>query len=576
MESQPAPASYSLLERPAAILLLGCALAVVLYGLPLLLGTPLMDGSEAVHAAIVQEMCESGEYLMPRYRGELFRDKPPLFFWLQCLSVKVLGMNEAGIRLPGLLCGLLGALTTGLLGVELFGRRSAAVATFFQATMVMPVALAQVAVHDVLLVPCVNLALLAYWRADRATSRQGWLGWTAALGVVLGIALLTKALLGLAFVAIIVGGYRLLKRQIDGRLIACGLIALAIAVVTASPWYVLMSLRDPGYLYYYFIERHLMGFLTPSQTHGDQPRWYYAPVLLGGGLPWLAYLPAAAVDAYQRRRSETRNPGADAQLLCWVWLAGGTLFLCIARSKLATYMLPMFPPVSLLAAAVWSRWTKGELSAGLAQHISQSFWFAAATGPLILPIAMWATAARFDVHYSWPAMLLTAVAAASSWLPLWHYDPHRLALTLIKGGTSLALTFLVIMTVLIPPVAESQSARTLAQHYNRQGRLPSKLIIADERLGSILFYLSPELRRQLRGDQILACRFSQWDGVTDLPPDSVLAIPRAKARRGERDLRLVTAPFDVVGHYRLYRASDARPPASLATATRPLDPQPQR
>ena len=575
MNNRLAPPS-SLLERPGAILLFGCALAAVLYGLPALLGTPLMDGSEAIHAAIVQEMCESAEYLMPRYRGELFRDKPPLFFWLQCLSVKALGMNEAGIRLPGLLCGLLGAVTTGLLGAELFGRRCAAVAAFFQATMVMPVALAQVAVHDVLLVLCVNLGLLAFWRAERAAAQRAWLGWTVALGVVLGIALLTKGLLGLALLAIIVGGYRLLKLQIDGRLVACGLIALAIALVTASPWYALMSLRDPGYLHYYFVERHLMGFLTPSQTHGDQPPWYYAPILLGGGLPWLAYLPAAAYDAYQRRQAQPRDPWTDAQLLCWVWLAGGALFLCVARSKLATYMLPMFPPVSLLAAVVWSRWTKGELSAGLAQHISQSFRFAAATGPLILPITLWATAARFDVHYSWPAMLLTGVAAFSSWLPLWHYDPHRLALTLIKGGTSLALTFLVIMTVLIPPVAESQSARTLAEYYNRRGSLPSKLIIADERLGSILFYLSPELRRQLRGDQILSCRFSQWDGVTELPPDSVLAIPRAKARRGERDLRLGTAPFDVVGHYRLYRASDARPPASLAAAPRDHDALPQR
>ncbi|MGD9648827.1 MAG: ArnT family glycosyltransferase [Pirellulales bacterium] len=575
------PSAPQLLERPVALLLAGCTLAAVLYAMPLALDLPLMDGSEAVHASIVQEMCETGEYLMPRYRGELFRDKPPLFFWLQCLSVNVLGANEVGIRLPGLLCGLLGALTTAWLAAELFDRRTAAVAAFFQATMVLPVALAQVAVHDVLLVPCVNLALLTFWRVERSGSRRAWFGWTATLGIVLGAALLTKGLLGLALVAIVLGGYRLLKRQIDVPLIACGLIALAIAVLVASPWYVLMSLRDPNYLYYYFVERHLMGFLTASQVHGDQPKWYYAPILLGGGLPWLGYLPAAAYDGYQRRRTArceagaTADPWADPRLLCWVWLLGGTLFLCVARSKLATYILPMFPAVSLLAATVWARWSRGELSAGIAQHVSQSFCFAAATGPLVLPIALWATADRFDVRYSWPAIALTAIAAASSWLPLWNYDPRRLALTLVKGGTSLALTFIVIMTVLVPPVAEAMSARTLAEHLNRRDRLPAKLIIADERIGSILFYLRPDFRRQLRDEQIVACKFSHWDGLTDLPSDCLLAVPRAKARRGERDLRLESAPFEVVGHYRLYRAADARIPARLAELRKSAEASPQ-
>ena len=576
MDNQPSLHRPGWIEQRWVVVLAACALAVVLYAVPLALRTPLMDGSEALHAAIVQEMCETGEYLMPRFRGELFRDKPPLFFWLQCLSVNALGMNEVGIRLPGLLCGLLGALTAGLLAAELFDRRAGAVAAFFQATMVLPIALSQVAVHDVLLVPCVNLALLAFWRIEHATTRRAWFGWTAALGVAMGVALLTKALLGLAMLAIIFGGYRLLKRQIDRPLIACGLISLVIAVIMASPWYVLMSLRDPNYLYYYFVERHLMGFLTPSQTHGDQPWWYYGPILFGGALPWLAYLPATALDSYQRRQTAARDPWADARLLCWVWLLGGTLFLCVARSKLATYMLPMFPAVSLLAASVWSRWAAGDLSAVVARHVNQSFRFAAATGPLILPIAMWATAQRFDIHYRWPELMLCGVAALSSWLPFWRYDPSRLTFTLLKGGTSLALTFLVVMTSIVPHAAEASSARSLAEYFNRQGGLPSKLIIADERLGAILFYLRPEFRQQLREDQIVACRFSQWDSVERLPADSVLAVPRVKSRRAERDLRLGTAPFKVVGHYRLYRALDARPPASLAKAPSAPDALPQR
>ena len=49
--------------------------------------------------------------------------------------------------------------------------------------------------------------------------------------------------------------------------------------------------KTPDYLRYYFIDRHLLGFATATQPHGDQPWWYYLPILLGGGLPWIGYLP---------------------------------------------------------------------------------------------------------------------------------------------------------------------------------------------------------------------------------------------------------------------------------------------
>jgi 4-amino-4-deoxy-L-arabinose transferase-like glycosyltransferase len=52
------------------------------------------------------------------------------------------------------------------------------------------------------------------------------------------------------------------------------------------------------------------GFATDTQTHGRQPFWYYVPILLGGGLPWIAYLPALTRDAAQRRRDGTAGPTA--------------------------------------------------------------------------------------------------------------------------------------------------------------------------------------------------------------------------------------------------------------------------
>jgi len=119
-----------------------------------------MDPDEGLHAAIAQEMAEKGDWLTPRLLGKPFFDKPILYFWAEAASRRVLGMHEAAVRLPGLLCGLLGAVTTGIVGWRMLGRPVGLLAGLFYTTTILPVALAQAAVHDVALIPSTNLALL--------------------------------------------------------------------------------------------------------------------------------------------------------------------------------------------------------------------------------------------------------------------------------------------------------------------------------------------------------------------------------------------------------------------------------
>src|SRR5258705_13342856 len=105
----------SWLRRIFAVLALALVLA------PLLASAPLFDPDEGLHAAIAQEMVQRGDYVTPTFRGEPFLDKPILFFWAEAASLRLLGHNEAAVRLPPLLFGLLGMVTVALLGCALFG-----------------------------------------------------------------------------------------------------------------------------------------------------------------------------------------------------------------------------------------------------------------------------------------------------------------------------------------------------------------------------------------------------------------------------------------------------------------------
>ena len=192
---------------PARLLVL--PIAALLYLAPLLLDAPLTDPDEGLHAAISQEMVERGDFIVPRFLGRPFLDKPILFFWAQAASMRAFGMTTAAARLPGVLFALLGIVTTGWLAGMLFSGRQAAgsgqwavgsrqqvaggapgselraarneqhetascqlpaaswLAAGCYATMVLPFLLAQAPVHDIALVPLTNLALGFLWRAGR-------------------------------------------------------------------------------------------------------------------------------------------------------------------------------------------------------------------------------------------------------------------------------------------------------------------------------------------------------------------------------------------------------------------------
>ena len=304
------------------------AIAALLYLAPLLLDAPLTDPDEGLHAAISQEMIERGDFVVPRFLGRAFLDKPPLFFWAQAASMRAFGMTTAAARLPGLLFALLGIATTGWFASVLFDRRVAWIAATCYATMVLPFLLAQAPVHDIALVPFTNLALGFLWRAGIRDS--------VLAGVVLGVSMLAKGLEGLAIIGIGYVLYLLITRALTWRLVARGVLVVVVAALVALPWYLAMNAREPGYLRYYFVDRHLLGFATDTQRHSGQPWWFYLPVVVGGGLPWLLFVRVA-------------GRKAPPCTLLWTWLIGAIALLSLSQSKAITYVLPAMPAVAIMA-----------------------------------------------------------------------------------------------------------------------------------------------------------------------------------------------------------------------------------
>jgi 4-amino-4-deoxy-L-arabinose transferase-like glycosyltransferase len=505
-------------------------LALALVIAPLAARAPLFDPDEGLHAAIAQEMVRTGDYVTPRFLGEAFLDKPILFFWAEALSLRVFGMNEAAVRIPPLLFGVLGMISVALLGRALFGDAAGVIAGIVYGTMLLPLGVSQVAVHDVAVVPfmCAAVYCLLAVSANPFPGRR--ISVVVAAGVLLGLSILTKGLVAVAFTGIFTVCFAIEKPAALIRLGIALTVAILIAAAVASPWYAAMERAHPGYLHYYFVERHLQGYLTATQRHAGRGWWYYIPIVIGGSLPWTAYL----VTAVRRARGDRRR------LVIWAWLAGGFVFLSAGESKLITYALPLFPAIAILV---------GDAIATSVNSTAGSEYKVYAITLAALPIGgLLALQLKFGGIRPVYWVLETLVSLAIAYVALRQAPrsafPRPEPLIMALAG----------LMIVVPIAAAWMTGRDLAAKFNAGGRLPPQVLVVQERVGSLIFYLKPALRAEATPDRIEqatmaeAIQRSRTDQL-----DGAVVVRNNLLDRFERQFTVVPAPVGTAGTNTIFR-----------------------
>jgi hypothetical protein len=249
-------------------------------------------------------------------------------------------------------------------------------------------------------------------------------------------------------------------------------------------------------------------------------------------------------------------------------LLGGVLFLSVASSKLLTYLLPVFPVVALLAADIWERARRGMLTAAGRRMLNSALFLTCLGFAVALPVALFFVQRRFDFRFG-GAWLGCAAVAAGMLLPLWRLWRGQSSKALPAACLAVVCVFLFVMTAVMPKVAAELSGRELAQHLNRQGRLPSRLLVLEERIGSVIFYLDPELRAQLKPDQFVNIRVGGFCDLSAMQDDEIAVLPRFRETRVNQYLDVFGVPSQSVGHYRIYTAN-----ALLSQRRSENDPEP--
>jgi len=177
---------------------------------------------------------------------------------------------------------------------------------------------------------CALISFAGYYR-----ERKTW--FLYLFYVALGLATLTKGPVCVILAGITIIIFLVTERNLAFLRELRLLRGLAIYAIITLPWIIAMALREKEFLYFFFIDQHVLRFFT-SKHKRSGPMYYFLPVLFAGLLPWSVLIPRSIVNAW--RNSELR--------FFAIWTFVVFAFFSLSGSKLPPYILPAFPALSIL------------------------------------------------------------------------------------------------------------------------------------------------------------------------------------------------------------------------------------
>jgi 4-amino-4-deoxy-L-arabinose transferase-like glycosyltransferase len=293
----------------------------------------LKEPDEGRYAEIPREMNELHDYVVPHLNYVRYFEKPPLLYWTTAASFKLFGTNEWAFRFPNALSAFLCVIFLYFFIRRWFNEQMAFLSSIILITSFSFLAMARIVTTDMLFTMCLFLSLLLFYGYYREKKPFFiYLFYVAIAAATLAKGPVALILMG-GTILIFLFTERNFRFIMEMKLIK----GLAIYLTITLPWIIAISLREKEFLYFFFMDQHILRFLT-SKHKRSGPIYYFLPVLFGGMFPWSIFIPRAIANTWKNKELRL--------MLIWVFVVFA--FFSVSGSKLPPYILPLFPPIAII------------------------------------------------------------------------------------------------------------------------------------------------------------------------------------------------------------------------------------
>jgi 4-amino-4-deoxy-L-arabinose transferase-like glycosyltransferase len=317
--------------------------ALVLF-IPFLGVVHLFDWDEINFAEAAREMIVTGNYSMVQIDFQPFWEKPPLFFWMQAISMKIFGVNEFAARFPNAICGLFTLLALFRVGSKVFNEKLAIWWVLVYAGSFLPHFYFKSGIID----PWFNLFIflgIAHAIYIVQERHKPQLQNAILSGLFIGLAIMTKGPVALLIFLMTYGIYLLIRRFKSSMVSPKQLVIfLGSMLAVGGMWFAIEYLNGRGYIIKDFIVYQIRLLQTQDAGHGG-PFYYHFIVLLIGCFPASIF----AFKVFLKRYDKHSKEGIFIlwmKILFWAVL----ILFSLVRTKIVHYSSMCYFPLTFLGA----------------------------------------------------------------------------------------------------------------------------------------------------------------------------------------------------------------------------------
>jgi 4-amino-4-deoxy-L-arabinose transferase-like glycosyltransferase len=307
----------------------------------------LFDWDEVNFAECAREMIVSKDYFNVTINFQAFWEKPPLFIWMQALSMLVFGINEFAARFPNVIAAVFTLLALYRFGKEFFGEKFGIAWSALYACSILPFLYFNSGIID----PWFNFfifnGIIYFYKGSHDKTLRNFM----LSGVFIGLAILTKGPVALLLIGGAFAVYFLYNRFKDFPSFGKIVLFLLTTLFIGSLWFILLFATGHQEIIQEFITYQVRLFQTQDAGHGG-PLYYHWVILLFGVFPASFFL-----IGYLRNK-EIKRTSLDIIMHGMLWFT--LILFSIVKTKIVHYSSFCYFPITYFGARfVIHQWENG-------------------------------------------------------------------------------------------------------------------------------------------------------------------------------------------------------------------------